>query len=522
MAFSWLMVGAALWAATSALEELPLSDSMRVLLAKIQYLSINTVPPLWFLGALRFGNPERWLTNGIRALVWSVPCLTLVLAWTNESHHLIWTGLTVVQSLNGDLNPIFGHGPMFYVAVSWHYVLVFGGAILNIRSTKSLPILYRAQAAACVGVAILPVFANAAYVAGVVPWPGFDLTPVAFGLVGVGAAWSMFRLRLFELGPIARDTLVESMTDGVLVVDPRGRVVDFNARALTLLSIPAQRLANSLLGKPIQELLAEAGVDPPAEPLSPKGFDFRSRSDRPLHLDVQVVPVPRAGADPVGYLLVLRDVTAQRTAEAALVEANLRLHEHLREIEALQAELKEQALRDVLTGLFNRRQFEDVLRRELAEAEAANTPVAIVLLDLDLFKSINDTYGHLTGDALLRQVGRLLTFLCPEGATCCRYGGEEFVLILPRADAASALKFVEQLRKTFRATPFAAGSEQVALTLSGGIASYPEHAAAIDALIERADRALYDAKQLGRDRVVLATPSPSGLPSASAPSAVCA
>ena len=178
----------------------------------------------------------------------------------------------------------------------------------------------------------------------------------------------------------------------------------------------------------------------------------------------------------------------------SLAVANLRLHETL----------SSQSIRDPLTGLFNRRYMEESLEREVRRAGRYRHSVGIIMLDLDHFKRFNDTYGHPGGDALLRELGAMLQRSIRGGDIACRYGGEEFTLILPEVTIADAGQRAEHLReaiKTLRAKHHRQPLGSV--TVSAGVATYPENGSSGDAVLRAADAALYQAKAGGRDQVGL-------------------
>ncbi|MEA0556319.1 diguanylate cyclase [Lysinibacillus irui] len=154
---------------------------------------------------------------------------------------------------------------------------------------------------------------------------------------------------------------------------------------------------------------------------------------------------------------------------------------------------KDQSTVDPLTGVTNRRTMDSVL----AEWSASNVPHAFILLDLDHFKSVNDTYGHAVGDKVLQFLARHMESVAREGDICCRYGGEEFVMLLPKTTADEAAQVAEQLREILSTTESPCGKP---VTLSAGIAVFPEMADSTEALIEAADSALYRAKQAGRNK----------------------
>jgi diguanylate cyclase (GGDEF)-like protein len=193
-----------------------------------------------------------------------------------------------------------------------------------------------------------------------------------------------------------------------------------------------------------------------------------------------------------------RTVWAERLAEQiGLAVANLRLRDSLRT----------QAIRDGLTGLYNRRYFEEAAERELARAKRHQRPVVFLVLDVDHFKRFNDTFGHDAGDHLLREVGQLLRSSVRQSDVACRYGGEEFVLILPESPPEEARRRADQIRQGFHRLGLShQGRVLGPVTVSIGIAGYPDHGSEREGLLRSADAALYKAKGEGRDRVMMAPP----------------
>jgi len=196
----------------------------------------------------------------------------------------------------------------------------------------------------------------------------------------------------------------------------------------------------------------------------------------------------------VAGLTLARDQLALTVAEdMSLALANLRLRETLRS----------QAIRDPLTGLFNRRYLEETLERELNRVKRQETTLGVIMMDLDHFKQYNDTFGHSAGDGLLSALGTLLKSQIRGEDIACRYGGEEFLVILPGASMEIALERAEILRQSVKEM-HQVRQDLKPTTLSLGVAVYPDHGDTGLQLIQSADAALYRAKQAGRDRVITA------------------
>jgi diguanylate cyclase (GGDEF)-like protein len=182
--------------------------------------------------------------------------------------------------------------------------------------------------------------------------------------------------------------------------------------------------------------------------------------------------------------------------QVGLSIANIKLREALRT----------QSIKDALTGLYNRRYMEETLDREVRRAARAEQSLGIIMLDLDHFKKFNDTYGHDAGDAVLRETGTFLFKSIRAEDFVCRFGGEEFVVILPTADLAATRGRAERVRlKMKELTIVHQGRSMGMITISVGVAVFPEHGMSPKELMAAADAALYEAKRGGRDQVVVAT-----------------
>ena len=167
--------------------------------------------------------------------------------------------------------------------------------------------------------------------------------------------------------------------------------------------------------------------------------------------------------------------------------------------------LEDLATRDGLTGLLNRRVFQEALSRKMAEARRSGTRLSLIMSDLDHFKSVNDTHGHQAGDLVLTRFAAVIRRNVREVDLACRYGGEEFVVVCPDTDGPGALLLAERIRREMEREEMDSGAARIRVTCSLGVATYPEHAGVPDALVAAADESLYEAKHGGRNRVVVAS-----------------
>jgi diguanylate cyclase (GGDEF)-like protein len=225
---------------------------------------------------------------------------------------------------------------------------------------------------------------------------------------------------------------------------------------------------------------------------------------------------------PAGYLTKpIGGATLRTTIEVALRNSETAFAQHRRqqeeqsalrkrsgELVALAESLREQCMTDSLTGLFNRRYFDAALTRELQLADRNGHSVALLLIDLDNFKHLNDTHGHPAGDAALAAVAAALRARLRGYDIPCRIGGDELAIIVPGAELTSATELAEQLRKTIDGLRLIDGTQPIGpLSISVGVAAYPVHGCDRKSLLSSADQALYVAKRTGRDRVMTLPPT---------------
>ena len=202
-----------------------------------------------------------------------------------------------------------------------------------------------------------------------------------------------------------------------------------------------------------------------------------------------------------GYIGMTRNVAERRRYQSMLEDANRQLREQLSKISALQAQLQARAHRDALTGLYNRHYLHETLPDLLAQAQRAEHGLALVMIDLDHFKQINDRYGHVAGDLAIQTAAALLAERAPSRSLCCRFGGEEFLVALCGLSPAAVCAWAENWRAELAACEVMHQAERIALTASLGVAWQPLHGDHEAQLLERADQALYQAKRRGRNQV---------------------
>ena len=318
--FILLMSAVSVWAFTAAIESMPWDTQSKILWSQLSYIGIVNVGPLWVLLAMSYSQRlHRW-TRWHILLLWIIPLVTLMLVATNRHHGLIWAHVAPVSNTPGALL-VYERGIGFWIHAVYSYAALLAGTILLIGTTLSTTQLHRRQIWALLLGAILPWIGNLWYLLRLYPLPELDKTMIGFALGGLLVAYGLFRLRLFNLVPVARAALIENLPDGVLVLDEQDRLVDINPAACHLLD----REAAQIVGQPITVVLARWS-----------DLAERYRGQHQVQTEIAVGPhrwfdlnvsaLYNRQRQISGRLVVLRDVTARKQTEQALreSEANFR------------------------------------------------------------------------------------------------------------------------------------------------------------------------------------------------------
>jgi signal transduction histidine kinase len=397
-----LMGAVAEWSLAFALEAAAVGVSAKIFWATIQYLGLVSSPVFLLMFALEYAQLDHWLTRRRLAALWVIPLVTMAMAATNGWHGLLWTSFTP-SDVPGSNMLVYGHGPWFWIKVVYFYLLVVTAGAILVWASYRFRGAHRRQALALLIGVPLPWIPSAMYVFELGPAAGYDLTPFGFALTGLMLFFAMSRLKLFDLVPVARDTLIENMRDGVLVLDEQDRVVDANRAARDMLEIAP------LIGRPLKEAFArwpdlvQHVVDVP-EALT----EICLGEDPPRYMDLRISPVFDRHDLLTGRLIVWRDVTERKQAQA-LREARdtleMRVRERTAELERVNEELKRFAFiisHDLRAPLVSLKGFAKELRRTMVNIQAG-------LDELLLHLALEDV-EHLR-DAIERDVPETLDFV---------------------------------------------------------------------------------------------------------------
>ncbi|MBY0493093.1 MAG: PAS domain-containing protein [Cyanobacteria bacterium] len=304
-ALGLMLLAAALWAACDAIEvHLPTVEGRRFI-SQIQYFGVVSCAPFFFHAAMELARREHVLTRPVLALVWIIPIVSLFMAWTSEWHDMLWTSIELPKP--GQVLSTYNYGWWFWVLAIQHYTLTLMSTIVLLAARRRVTRAFRAPMMAVVIAVAIAWVGNFLYIFKLGPWPGLNYLTMSLGLSGAVLAWAVVSEGLLDLLPRAREALIDTIADGVIILDRSDRV------------IYANNTAQDHLGMSIDAAHVPAAVRLPE----------RNRSSAPWlgemavpggngtrWIDVRVDPVSDRWGDVAGRLVVTRDITVRKALEA--------------------------------------------------------------------------------------------------------------------------------------------------------------------------------------------------------------
>jgi diguanylate cyclase (GGDEF)-like protein/PAS domain S-box-containing protein len=477
--FSLQNLAMAVWTLCYALELSSTTLEGKIFWAKMKYLGATTGPVLWFIFSLYYTNHRDWLTTPLKILLGVFILCTLGVVFTNELHHWYWTKIFI---LPGYPETQSQHGFYFWIYAVCTYSLILVSVVIYARYYRTVPLYFRRQSILLVlgtflplGIRILEDFV------GWDPFPKVDNVILFLLLSAVLYAIALFRFSALEIVPIAHNLIVHNINSGILVLDVLGRVVEINPFAHRLIGTSNERV----IGKALDEVLKgwpTIGYSPQISEQYEQELSLPLK-DSSAYLLVQISPIRTEQNRMIGHVVVLVDITDHKRTEM---------------------ELERLAHTDMLTGVTNRRYFFELAETQFTLAQRHNRSLAIMMIDVDHFKQINDQYGHLAGDLVLQKVAGECQRHLRRTDVFARYGGEEFICLLPEQNQAGARKLAERIRQMVEQTQADFDGNPISITASIGLAVFQNKTdLTLERLIDRADQALYQSKSGGRNKVTI-------------------
>jgi len=474
--FSAFMTAMALYSIGYAFEIQVVSMKQVLFWSNIQYLGISVIPALVILLSMSMMGKEYWVRPFILGILFFIPAVTFILHLTAPCHNLYYQSPVLVFR-NGFTLLFFDKGPWYLVHVAYMNISFLLAFLLSLQMIARGRGAYRKQAVIFFTASMIPWIVFMIYLAKITP-AGLDINPLGFSGCGLLLTIGLYRYRLLDLVPVARDSVFFGMSDAVLVFDTGDRLVDYNRAARGIVSDIARRhvgLHASVVFSRYPSLLRQ--IDDLSETMEVTIVD--DTTERVYRSRVSQIRDRKGSIQ--GRAFVLSDVTEQ--------------------IDLLR-QMTTMATMDYLTGIPNRRYFISRCESEISRAARNSKPVSIGIMDLDFFKNINDTHGHAAGDLLLASVAGICLDVLRSFDTIGRWGGEEFAILLPDTDLSDAGHIAERLRQAIAELRIPYRDTELSINASFGITEMSHNGIeSVDELVKRADEALYMAKKLGRNRV---------------------
>jgi diguanylate cyclase (GGDEF)-like protein len=485
--FAPLILCVTVGSGAAALEMVASSPATRQIWSRVSWIGIVALPLCWLLFSVDFTGSWASIRSARALALLASPAIALIALLLANWFEPV--GAMVPAAIEPQ--------PMLLALARLYGWLLFalGMALLVRRYARSASV-YRAQCGALILAGSIPAATNLLHLVGFDPLGGVDPTLFSFNAAALVLGWGLFSYRLFDVTPIAYETVFNAIGDGVVVTDAHGRVTSVNPIALESLG----RGLDEVLGKKIDELYS---AWPQVEPPTPIPA-LRNRSATSA-LD----PMAGGGFAPELIELNVRHAGRDRDVEMRafpVYDGERRLYgrvyisQDVTDRNAYQRRIEEMAYRDFLTKLPNRRALYADAERAIAFARRRKQDAALLFFDLDRFKDVNDALGHPAGDLLLQYVATRLQTAARKEDTLARLGGDEFALLLYDCDAAGARAAAERLIRSLREPAFEVRRTRLNLDASVGIATYTGGDKTVEELIAQADVALYRAKQ-GPDRI---------------------
>ena len=482
---------------------------------QVQYLSLPFYPTMWLIVVLLYVRKFSKISVRHLVLLLVIPFLTFLIRQTNDWHHLFYRDVYLESNL--DLIYLVSDKAIWYYAYAAYLVIIFF-TIAIVLVTEML----RADRDSRSGLILL-------LIATVLPFSGFllilfDFQGTGFDYAGILLPFSMilvmlaiFRYDFLGTKSLARNRVFKESQDVLILLDNHQRIIDYNDAASRLfpslskgrlfytvqtLFADHPKLQEAFLSNKLQSMIFLKSVTADqqhsaiidvysSEEISGEGVvnpliadnKTRKKKNTTVYYEIDSTKMLDGSGKGVGVLKTMREVTDKRIAEK---------------------KLRYMAAVDEMSGLYNRRYFMELANHAYKYAERYQEKIAVLMIDIDHFKMINDSFGHAVGDRVIRCFGKLILKRMRKTDICGRLGGEEFAIVMPSTAIRDAYEVAETLRQTFKSDTPGLNEIMVDMTISIGIAEGPADTQHFDQMLEQADEALYQAKDQGRNKTVLA------------------
>lgn len=444
---------------------------------QIQYLGLPFISVLWMMVALLYTKTIYSLKTQIAVLLFAGPGITFLMRLTNSWHHLFYTKWEIRQFL-GYYSLYMERGFWYYVNISYTILcLLLTVVIYLVGYLKNKAGYTKPHFLVFLFASLLPFMGIVLILFTFGAW-NIDYSALIMPISLLIISYGILKYDFLEIRTLARETIFENNFAGMVVLGPGKRIIDYNKAAETFF----KAIHISLNHYPLEHLLAR-------EPKLLEIFESEDSRDFSLMIEgeerffeIDVVPLGDPQDSNTRMLKSIRDVTEERK---------------------IQEKLKLLATTDSLSGLYNRAEFMNLAKKEFARAKRNHEDLSLLIMDLDNFKTINDTFGHAAGDEVIREMGSILLTSFRKTHITGRIGGEEFAVVLKNASLEEAKEAAEKCRETVSRKKVIYEGQEIAFSVSIGLAAIHGNADVndIEDILKMADDALYKAKAKGRNCV---------------------
>lgn len=472
--FSMLMLACSIHAFGYAFELNSRTLNELMFWVRFEYVGISFFPFLLVWLTYTQKNDESFKNNLLLLLFFSVSLTTLFMVQTNAHHGLYYQAFSL--DVSGPISYINIDKNLWYHVHSLFTLLAFFIVVGHTRTLyKKSTEYYKKRAMYTLVSLIIPLLGGIIYVLGFTP-NQLDILPFIYAPVGLIWFFTVHKYGVFDWMPITYKKVFQQISEGVIVIDNRGSVVDYNLSAYEIFK-PIKLISKGMNIDGLLEIIDfKANNNESTFVISQENMDYT--------YELTLSMITGTKENPMGKIMVVKDISQEAAAKALLEEL---------------------ARKDALTGIHNRRYFFELCNHVIQKARLLNKSVSFVLMDIDYFKKVNDTYGHLAGDLVLKEVTRLCKKILRNDDVIGRYGGEEFAILIYDLSSNETERIIERMGKIIREHKFYISKDQyIHITVSFGIYR-PDLDVDTDihTITNKADKGLYKAKNKGRDCLVI-------------------
>jgi diguanylate cyclase (GGDEF)-like protein len=471
----FFMIGGSIYSFGYAMELLHNSLETILFWIRVEYIGISFIPAIWLIMAIQYTKNKNQINPKLFWPLWIIPILTIVTNYTNELHYLYYTNIELVQNQFLTYASV-SRGPFYWIHIAYFNLSFIVSSVLYlIMYQKTIKTVRRQISFMLIGSLSVWIF-TLIYILNLTN--GIDIIPFAAFIMGVFFFFGLYKFKLFKINPVVIEQLVHSMEDAMILFDHEDEVMISNEAAKELFPVLNQKKGSIGIDEICQ---SDTLFQSLFEDHSNKRIEWIFRcAQKVKFFDVSMTMI-YSNNNLVGKILLLTDITEKKK---------------------IISQLNDYAYKDGLTDIYNRRFFKTKLDLEYERSIRYGFPLSVILLDIDLFKLINDKYGHHAGDQVLVELVTICNKYIRKNDVFARYGGEEFIIMLPETTVDTAYEIAEVIRKAIEDYRMVFEETTIQFTSSFGVAQNTKlHLGGAEDLVTLVDRAMYQSKQSGRNLV---------------------